>query len=401
MQLVTPDPATQPFLEQHAGLPAEERRRVCIVVPYPPAISETFIRAHIEKLPAEILMVHGWRPSIGSKTVLPFHNIALHKVGRVLLGHGLEREITSAYVKAFRTYAPHAVLAEYGTIGAVTVEACKRLGIPLIVHFHGYDAHVRATLDEHRETYPLMFAQAAALIAVSRSMQRQLISLGAPAGKVHYNSYGIDCSAFGGAEPGQAPPLFITVGRFVEKKAPEVTLKAFSQVHRKFPRAELRMIGDGPLLEKCKALASSLGIATAVTFLGAQQHAVVRAEMRNARCFLQHSVEATSGDCEGTPLGILEAGASGLPVVATRHAGIPDVVIEGETGFLVNEHDIDGMAAHMLRLLEEPKLAAKMGQSARTHISINFSQQQSLDKLWTIVESSIRRAPECHIGGPD
>jgi glycosyltransferase involved in cell wall biosynthesis len=380
----------QPSLEQHAGLLVEQRRRICIVVPYPPAISETFIRAHVEKLPAETLMVHGWRPSIGSKTVLPFHDIALHKVGRVLLGQGLEREITSAYVKAFRTFRPHAVLAEYGTTGVAVVEACKRLDIPLIVHFHGADAHERATLAENRETYPQMFAQAAAIIAVSRSMQRQLISLGAAAGKVHYNPCGIDCSAFEGAEPGKAPPRFIAVGRFVEKKAPEVTLQAFSQVLRKFPQAELRMLGDGPLFEKCKALASSLGIANAVTFLGAQQPAVVQAEMRNALCFLQHSVEAASGDCEGTPLGILEAGASGLPVVATRHAGIPDVVIEGETGFLVNEHDIEGMAAHMLRLLEDPMLAARMGQAARIHISANFSQQQSLDKLWTIIESSIR-----------
>lgn len=382
----------QPFLEQRAGPPLTERRRVCIVVPYEPAISETFIRTHVDKLPAETLMVHGWRPNIGSKTVLPLHHIALHKIGRVLLGHGLEREVTSAYVKAFRTYAPHAVLAEYGTTGAVTVEACKQLDIPLIVHFHGYDAHVRSTLDEHRETYPLMFAQAAAIIAVSRSMQRQLISLGAPAGKVHYNPCGIDCTAFEGAEPEKAPPLFVAVGRFVEKKAPEVTLKAFSMVQHKFPSAELRMIGDGPLLEKCKALASSLGIANAVTFLGAQQHAVVQTEMRNARCFVQHSVEAASGDCEGTPVGILEAGASGLPVVATRHAGIPDVVIDGETGFLVNEHDVDGMAAHMLQLIEDPQLAAKMGWTARAHISNNFSEQQSLDKLWTIIESSINRA---------
>lgn len=390
---MTTEQATQLFPEQHAGLPVEERRRICVVVPYLPSISETFIRAHVEKLPAETLMVHGWRPSIGAKAVLPLHNIALHKVARVLLGHGLERETTSAYVKAFRAYAPHAVLAEYGPTGANSVEACKRLGIPLIVHFHGYDAHERSTLAAYREKYRLMFAQAAAIIAVSRSMQRQLISLGAPANKVHYNPCGIDCSAFEGAEPGKAPPLFIAVGRFVEKKAPEVTLQAFSLVQRKFPHAQLRMIGDGPLFEQCKALASSLGIANAVTFLGAQPHAVVQAEMRNARCFLQHSVEAKSGDCEGTPLGVLEAGASGLPVVATRHAGIPDVVIEGETGFLVNEHDVEGMAAHMLRLLEEPMLAARMGQAARTHITNNFSQQQSLDKLWAIVESSIRKAP--------
>jgi glycosyltransferase involved in cell wall biosynthesis len=248
---------------------------------------------------------------------------------------------------------------------------------------------VRDVLEEHRETYPLMFNQAAAIIAVSRSMQRKLISMGAPAERLHYNPYGIDCSMFGGARPGNAKPLFIAVGRFVEKKAPQVTLRAFSQVHRKFPITQLRMIGDGPLLEECKTLAASLGVASAVTFLGAQQHTAVQAEMRGARCFLQHSVEAASGDCEGTPLGILEAGASGLPVVATRHAGIPDVVIEGETGFLVDEHDVDGMAAHMLRLVEEPETAARMGEAARNHISTNFSQEQSLIKLWKIVESSI------------
>ena len=392
MQVVTSDPATQPFLEHCAGITVAERRRICIVVPYPPSISETFIRAHIEKLPAEILMVHGWRPSIGSKTVLPFHNIVLHKVGRVLFGHGLEREITSGYVKAFRTYAPQAVLAEYGTTGAVTVAACKQLGIPLIVHFHGYDAHVRATLEEHRETYPLMFAQAAAIIAVSRSMQRKLISLGAPAGKVHYNPYGIDCGAFGGAEPGNAPPLFIAVGRFVEKKAPEVTLRAFSQVHRRFSNAQLRMVGDGPLLEACKTLASSLGITDAVTFLGAQQHAFVQAEMRNARCFLQHSVEAASGDCEGTPLGILEAGASGLPVVSTRHAGIPDVVIEGETGFLVNEHDVEGMAEHMFRLLEEPMLAARMIRQERKE-TVSCSTARAMRAEAASIRIMLKRRP--------
>jgi len=376
-------------VQQNAELLPAQERRICIVVPYEPSISETFIRAHIEKLPARILLVHGWRPSIGSKTVLPVPNIALHKVGRILLGHSLEREITSAYMRAFRSYAPQAVLAEYGTTGVVTAEACKRLDIPLIVHFHGFDAHVRAVLEEHRQTYPQMFKQAAAVIAVSRSMERKLISMGAPAEKVHYNPYGIDCSSFGGAQPGNAPPLFIAVGRFVEKKAPQITLRAFGQVYNKFPGAQLRMVGDGPLLEECKTLASSLGVASAVTFLGAQQHAAVQAEMRGARCFLQHSIEAASGDCEGTPLGILEAGASGLPVVATRHAGIPDVVIEGETGFLVDEQDVDGMAAHMLRLLEEPEMAARMGEAARNHISTNFSQQQSLNRLWKIVESSI------------
>jgi len=391
MEMLIPNDVNGAHVAPNGTLFRGAAKQICIVVPYEPAISETFITAHIEKLPARTLVIHGWRPSIGSKPILPFHNIALHKVGRVLLGHRLAREITSGYVKAFRTFRPQAVLAEYGTTGVVTLEACRQLHIPLIVHFHGYDAYVRSVLEEHRETYSKMFDQAAAIIAVSLSMQRKLISMGAPAHKVHYNPYGIDCSMFGGAEPSNSPPRFLAVGRFVEKKAPQATLNAFGRVYRKHPTAQLRMIGDGPLLQECTILANKLGIESAVEFLGAQTHAVVQAEMRGARCFVQHSVEASTGDCEGTPLGILEAGASGLPVVSTRHAGIPDVVIDGETGLLVNEHDVDGMAEAMIKLLEEPILAARLGQAARNHVSEHFSQQQSLLKLWKIIESSIQR----------
>ena len=113
-------------------------------------------------------------------------------------------------------------------------------------------------------------------------------------------------------------------------------------------------------------------------------------EMRRVRCFVQHSVEAASGDCEGTPVAIIEAGATGLPVVATRHGGIPDVVIEGETGFLVDEHDVDGMAHCMLRLAEDPALAGRLGEAARARIESCFSMQRSIGELWRIIQSCVR-----------
>jgi glycosyltransferase involved in cell wall biosynthesis len=147
------------------------------------------------------------------------------------------------------------------------------------------------------------------------------------------------------------------------------------------------MIGDGPLLDECKELAKTLRLDGAVTFLGAQPPSVVQEEMRGARCFVQHSVEASNGDCEGTPVGIIEAGASGLPVVATRHAGIPDVVIEKETGLLIDEHDVDGMAARMMEIVDQPKRADEMGKQARQHIRDQFSKEKSLSKLWTIIET--------------
>lgn len=305
----------------------------------------------------------------------------------MLTGGGLERETTAAYLKVFRERKTEAVLAEYGGAGVQVMNAAERAGIPLIVHFHGYDASNKSVLEEHKKTYPQMFETASAIIAVSRAMQRKLIELGAPEEKVHYNPYGVDCERFGGADPGSAPPIFIAVGRFTEKKAPQITIAAFARTLKACPEARLRMIGEGPLLEECQLLAKQLGIEHAIEFLGGQEHSVVQAEMQRARCFIQHSVVAPSGDAEGTPVSILEAGATGLPVVSTRHAGIPDVVVEGQTGFLVDEGDEVGMADHMIELGREAALAARMGKAAREHIQQKFSQQQSFAQLWRIIQS--------------
>ena len=363
--------------------------RICVVVENPPAPSETFIRAHIDHLPAQVVMIHGWPPTIGDKPILSFAERLVHKVGRVVAGVGLQRETTVAYIRAFKRYRAQAVLAEYGTSGVLAFDACKHLKIPLIVHFHGFDASERATLRENAQTYPALFEAAAAIVAVSRAMQRQLVLLGASPEKVHYNPYGVDCEKFKGAEPAKAAPIFLAVGRFVEKKAPHLTLTAFAEVQRAVPDARLRMIGDGPLLGQCRSLVRELGINEFVTFFGTQQPSFVQHEMQKARCFVQHSVVASSGDSEGTPVGILEAGASGLPVVSTRHGGIPDVVIEGETGFLVAENDVDGMAQRMVQMATSPDLAGMLGHRARKHIQDNFSSERSLGRLWSIIESAI------------
>lgn len=370
-------------------MPENRTRNVCVVTAYVPSATETFIRVHIEHLPAKVTLVYGWRPTIGDSTVLSLPLLAYYKTRRMLLGAGLERETTAAYLKVFRERKIEAVLAEYGEMGVLVMDAAERAGIPLIVHFHGYDASVTSVLEKHRETYPRMFGISSAIIAVSRAMQRKLIELGAPEEKVHYNPYGVDCDQFSGADPRAAPPLFIAVGRFTEKKAPQITISAFAKVLKACPDARLRMIGEGPLMEECQALANNLGISNAIAFLGIQDQPVIKREMQNARCFVQHSVVAPSGDCEGTPVSILEAGATGLPVVSTRHAGIPDVIVEGQTGFLVDEGDSSGMADRMIQLAEQPELAGIMGSAARKHITGNFSKEQRMSNLWNIIESCL------------
>lgn len=366
---------------------------VCVVLPYSPSITETFISSHIENLPAKVVAVHGWRPSIGDRAVLSWPRLVLHKIWRMVSGAALQLETTDAYVTAFRRHRVRAVLAEYGTTGVLAVDACMRLSIPLIVYFFGFDASERSVLAEHAESYPRMFMEACAVIAVSRSIQRRLVSLGATPEKVHFIPCGVDCEKFSGASPADAPPLFLAVGRFVEKKAPHLTIRAFAKAHAVNPATRLRMIGDGPLWNECRKLAKELGVEEVVEFPGPQPHAALQGEMQRARCFVQHSIEAASGDCEGTPMGILEAGASGLPVISTRHAGIPDVVIEGETGFLVDEGDVEAMANQMLRLAEDPPLAARLGQAARKRIEDHFSIEKSTSALWGIIDSCIKGNP--------
>jgi colanic acid/amylovoran biosynthesis glycosyltransferase len=359
------------------------------------AYSETFIRAHIERLPAVVKPLYGWPPlSNGHEIVSQFPSLREHVRRAVLRRMGFwtfEGAITDELVRFFKRNNIKAVLAEYGPTGVRVMESCRRAGVPLVVHFHGFDAYCHATLREEGKHYSALFKQASAIIAVSRDMEQQLLCLGAPREKLYYNPCGVDVSLFGGAVPESAPPLFVAVGRFVDKKAPHLTLLAFKIVAEAYPDARLLMIGDGPLLEACKHLAKAWGIEHAVEFRGARPHAEVAVAMQGARVFVQHSLRTSYGDSEGTPVAVLEAGATGLPVISTRHGGIVDVVIEGQTGLLVDEGDVSGMASQMMRLASDPQLAGRLGQAARERIQSEFGMEKSIAGLWSIIEGAIKR----------
>jgi glycosyltransferase involved in cell wall biosynthesis len=244
-----------------------------------------------------------------------------------------------------------------------------------------------------KERYRRMFASTAAVVAVSRVMCDRLVDLGADPDQVHCIPCGIDPEKFRGAQPETAPPSFLSVGRFVEKKAPLLTLRAFATVQGVCRDAKLLMVGEGPLLAQARELAAKLGIAGAVRFLGACPHDAVRTEMRRARCFVQHSVVAPNGDTEGTPVAILEASASGLPVIATRHAGIPDVIVDGTTGFLVEEGDVEGMAGYMVKIAKDAPLAGALGRAARRKVIQEFSVERSIGDLRAVLQRASQKPP--------
>jgi glycosyltransferase involved in cell wall biosynthesis len=361
--------------------------RICQVLLKPYGPSETFLVQHARQLPV-VSVVHG--PVLAHRDGNPVLSQsiparALRKATRLAAGRPWSWEVTSGFLKAFRDARANVVLAEYGETGVLVREACVRGGFPMVVHFHGYDASSHATLERLAEEYRALFRDASAIVAVSRPMAQRLLELGAPSAKLHHCCYGIDCTTFTGANPGQAPPLFLAVGRFVPKKAPHLTIRAFARGAADHPDARLLMVGEGDLLPSCRELVDELGIASRVSFLGRQTPAEISALHRQARAFVQHSVAAPDGDSEGTPVSILEASASGLPVISTRHAGIPEAVEEDVTGILVNEHDVNAMASAIRRLCENAPLAARLGEAGALRARTHFADVRQIARLRQIL----------------
>src|SRR5262245_29445512 len=143
-----PRPTHSPSLnggEGREGRPLRDRSSIAVVAPNVPSVSETFIRMHVERLPAEVVFVHGWPPRVGTRAILSWPRRALHKAWRIVSGTETD-SATLAYATVFRRFRPSAVLAEYGPAGVGVMAACRRAGIPLIVHFHGYDASLHEVL---------------------------------------------------------------------------------------------------------------------------------------------------------------------------------------------------------------------------------------------------------------
>lgn len=354
------------------------------------AVSQTFVRQHITAFANDKEYVYGVRCLFHYHS-RPLYPVRMHEkaLGKFpLIGKCFT---PLCYLQRFiRQRGYKVVLAEFGNIGADVLPVVRKLKLPLVVHFHGYDASSFAVIRQYEQVYKEMFAYASAIVVVSRRMRQDVMALGCDENKIILNPCGPHEDFFSNS-PRFDTQTFISVGRFVEKKAPLLTLLAFGKVHKKVPEAKLVMVGDGELLGPCRQMAIALNLGSSVEFTGALPHTQIVQKMNDAIALVQHSIVASNGDSEGTPVAILEAGAAGLPVVATRHAGIPDVVVEGKTGILVDELDTDAMADAMIQLLLDKERAKQMGSNARQHIRKHFSIERHLGLLKDILEMAVQK----------
>jgi glycosyltransferase involved in cell wall biosynthesis len=363
---------------------------LAILSPYENAYSETFIQAH-RRLPFNILFycnAHNYVPSelAGTSRIIRRINKVYFKLKSILFTKLSPSEHSLKYL--LKKKKIDCVLAEYGVTAAASLKVIQSLKLPLIVHFHGFDASDKNVLGEYREKYIEVFQYARIVVSVSKKMSIDLSALGCPLNKIVLNPYGPDPDFFG-VKPTFTQKHFTAIGRFVAKKAPHLTITAFSKIAEQYPDAKLFLGGTGNLLNACMDQVKTLGIEKQVSFLGRISQPQIKDLFFTSLAFIQHSVTAENGDSEGTPVAILEACAAGLPVIATRHAGIPDVIEHGVTGFLVEEFDTGGMANYMKELCENQEMAKQMGLRGSQNIRLNFTIEKHLNCLTELINQVI------------
>ncbi|MCW8841890.1 MAG: glycosyltransferase [Rhodobacteraceae bacterium] len=296
----------------------------------------------------------------------------------------IKREI-KAYL---RQHDVSVILAEFGAVALTFSPIATELGIPMFAYFRGYDASAFLRRKENQEAYRRLMPRLAGTFAVSQFLLNNLAAFGIQHHNTHVMPSGVDVRRF---KPGdKRSDSFLTVGRFVEKKAPLITIKCFHKATTSRPNSVLTMIGDGPLLGKARDLTRELGIEDRVRFVGHQGHEAVRDALTNAMFFLQHSITGADGDTEGMPTAIQEAMASGCIVISTRHAGISEAIDEGVSGYLTDELDEEGFT-RSIRQAMELRNPEEMAKRARAAAVKKFDNDAFLVRLETIIRDALER----------
>jgi colanic acid/amylovoran biosynthesis glycosyltransferase len=295
-------------------------------------------------------------------------------------------------VARLQEFNPVLINAQFGLSGALALPLAKKLQIPLIVHFRGADATIRADLTRYASLNHWIFfrrmkalqQEAALFIAVSEFIKEKLLDQGFPPEKVIVHYEGIDLAKFKPELEIKREPVVLFVGRLTEKKGCGDLIRAIARVQSIIPDIKLAIIGDGPLLSDLqKQAAREL---KNYEFLGTQPPEAVKQWMNKAYLLAAPSITATNGDSEGLPIVIIEAQAMGLPVVSTLHAGIPEGVKDGATGFLVPEGDWEQLSNKIEQLFADAELWQQFSGNAQSLVAEKFDRRQQSQGLEEIYQ---------------
>ncbi|MEZ0254583.1 MAG: glycosyltransferase [Chthoniobacter sp.] len=255
---------------------------------------------------------------------------------------------------------------------------------PCIVSFHGMDIQKRPQQEGYDEQMQELLRTVPLVLARSKSLMDGLEGLGCPKEKLRLNRTGIPLEHF----PFQQRPMpmdgswrFVQACRLIAKKGLGTALRAFAKFHAKYPKATFRIAGEGPLKGDIEKLIAELGLGEAVELSGFLSQDDLAALYARSHIFLHPSEMPPDQNQEGVPNSMLEAMATGLPVLATTHGGIPEAVTHERTGLLVPERDEEALFHAMCQITQDTDMLYILGEAASRAVREDFEQTKQIEKL--------------------
>jgi glycosyltransferase involved in cell wall biosynthesis len=276
----------------------------------------------------------------------------------------------------------------FGQIAVHLLPLIRAWKNPSIVSFHGADVTVDMNKPAYREATQQMLEAVKLVLVRSESLRRAVADLGCDPKKIEIQRTGIPLEEFAFCErsfPKNDEWRFVQAGRLIEKKGVPVTLRAFAIFLGKHPNAMLTIAGEGPMLGELQRLARELNVEARVSFTGFISQEQLRDIYYRSHIFLHPSQIGRDGNQEGIPNSMLEAMASGLPVFATEHGGIPEAIENAVSGVLVPEHDHEALSRALLSATQDLIFLSRIARNAAEVVRKNFdlrTQAQRLDDIY-------------------
>lgn len=269
--------------------------------------------------------------------------------------------------------------AHHAQLGQLLLPFKETTSLPLVTSIRGRDATLANQPVGYLENVKMLFNQGERFFPVCQYLAEQINSWGCPAEKIRVLYGGVDLNLFPYREPKQNDTQnIISIGRLVEKKGHHILMQAFKKIQSKFPKATLTIIGGGELEGYLNSLATQLNLGSSFRLLNRLPKDKIPEMMGQADLFCAPSLTASNGDVEGIPNTIKEAMATGIPVLTTNHAGIPEIITNNQDGILVRENDVDHLAQALEYMLMDRSSWKRFSLAARQKVEENFDQKQQL-----------------------
>jgi colanic acid/amylovoran biosynthesis glycosyltransferase len=271
----------------------------------------------------------------------------------------------------------------HGTLASKFQFLKEEHGIPLFIGFRGKDATAYPKKEKNLKQLKKLFQMGDRFFPVCEHLKKEIIKLGCPEHKIRVLYGGVNLSRFE-FQPRKLENMkkirFLAIGRFVEKKGFSDLIRAFAKVKKKKVEVKLILIGEGPCEAKYRKLIKNLQLDNSVEIIPWIEYSKIQKQYYRSHIFCAPSCTDEEGNQEGIPNTLKEAMATGMPVISTTHAGIPELVKNKISGLLVPERSVNDLAQAMIWLADHPDRWSVMGQKAREKVELDFNLKLQLEK---------------------